>query len=44
MSNLDKAKKYYPVLWTKSMLKAMVKNNKLTIAEYEDVTGEPYTE
>ena len=36
------AKKYYPRLWDIERLKNLVWAGKLTIAEYERVTGEKY--
>lgn len=32
----------YPDPWNKEMLKRLVKKRKLTAAEYEEITGEPY--
>lgn len=43
-ANADKAKKYYPAIWNKTMLKNMVKAGKLTEEEYKEVTGEDYEE
>ena len=37
------AAKYYPRLWDKQRLQALVAAGKLTEAEYKDVTGEAYT-
>ena len=36
------AEKYYPAMWDKERLVALVEAGKLTIAEYEAVTGEKY--
>lgn len=33
---------YEDGIWTKAMLKNLVKKRKLTAAEYEDITGEAY--
>lgn len=43
-ANKEKAKKYYPAVWNKTMLKKIVQANKLTKDEYEEITGEPYEE
>lgn len=37
------AEKYYPEYWNKEKLKKMVEANKLSIEEYEEITGEPYS-
>lgn len=43
--NKDIAKKNYDrKLWTKGMLKALVKKGRLTSEEYEEITAEPYSE
>lgn len=38
----DMARRYYPDRWTKEQLIKMVEANKLSIEEYEEITGEPY--
>lgn len=38
------AKNYYPRLWGTDRLKALVKAGKLTAAEFEEITGNPYEE
>ncbi len=40
MSVVELAKKYYPQLWDKARLDALVKAGRLTEAEYEEITGE----
>lgn len=40
--NADIARKNYPEYWSKAMLKKLVQKRKLTQAEYEEITGEPY--
>lgn len=46
MDAYDLARKNYPKLWTKEMLKALVKKTSinLTPEQYEEITGEEYTE
>lgn len=46
MSVFEMAKNYYPVLWSKDRLIALVKNDppRLTAAEYQEITGEAYEE
>ena len=36
------AKKNYPDPWNVECLKNLVKNDRLTPEEYEEITGEPY--
>lgn len=36
------AKRYYPDLWNINRLVNLVRMNLLTIAEYEEITGESY--
>lgn len=38
------ALKYYPHLWNDEMLRNLVEKGRLTIDEYELVTGHPYEE
>lgn len=38
----EKAKSYYPRLWDKSRLVALVEAGRLTEKEYRSITGEPY--
>lgn len=38
----EMAKKYYPDKWNKEMLRTLVELNRLTAAQYEEITGEPY--
>ena len=40
MSVFEMAKKYYPNLWGKHRLIALVEANKLTIEEYDEIIGE----
>ena len=40
MSVKEKALQYYPKLWNKQRLIALVKAGKLTEADYEEITGE----
>ena len=42
MTVFEMAKKYYPKLWDKKRLIALVKAGKLTTDEYENITGEHY--
>ena len=42
MTVFEMAKKYYPKLWDKKRLTALVKAGKLTAEEYADITGEEY--
>ena len=42
MSVYEMAKQYYPKLWDKKRLIALVKANKLTKEEYKEITGEAY--
>lgn len=42
MTAYELAKKYYPKLWNKERLVALVKANKLTEEQYEELTGEVY--
>ena len=44
MSVKEMALKYYPKLWDKKRLMALVKAEKLTNKEYEEITGEVYAE
>lgn len=45
MSVYDLAQKYYPRLWDKSRLEALLEAGRLTAAEYREITGEdPITE
>lgn len=45
MSVYDLAQKYYPRLWDKSRLEALVQAGRLTEREYLEITGEdPITE
>ena len=44
-SIFEKAKKYYETgRWTKAYLQALVEAGRLTVEEYELITGEPYGE
>lgn len=40
----DMAQKYYPDRWTKEQLIKMVEAGKLSADEYEEITGEKYSE
>ncbi len=42
MNILELAKKYYPRLWSRERIEALVKAGKLTAEEYKAVTGEEY--
>lgn len=42
MTVFEMAKKYYPKLWDKKRLIALVKAGKLTSEEYEIITAEAY--
>ena len=42
MTAYELAKKYYPRLWNKSRLRALVEAGKLTEEQYEEITGEAY--
>lgn len=42
MTAFELARKYYPKYWSKERLSALVRAGKLTPAEYEEITGEPY--
>ena len=44
MSVYELAKQYYPRLWKKGRLMALVKTGKLTIEQYEEITGVAYGE
>lgn len=46
MTIFEMAKKYYPKLWSKERLRALVEHNppRLTQEEYQEITGEPYEE
>lgn len=44
MNAYDLAKKNYGRTWTIEMLVALVGKNKLTPEQYEEITGEVYTE
>ena len=42
MSVKEKAMQYYPKMWNKNRIVALVKAGKLTEAEYKEITGEEY--
>lgn len=42
MNVFELAKMYYPRLWDKSRLEALVEAGRLTAKEYEKITGEIY--
>jgi uncharacterized XkdX family phage protein len=43
--NFEKVKKYYDNgLWSKAKVKNAVVKEWITAAEYEEITGEPYSE
>ena len=44
MSAFELAQKYYPTLWSKERLKALVEKGKLTLDEYKQITNEEYYE
>ncbi|MEA4992354.1 MAG: XkdX family protein [Oscillibacter sp.] len=45
MSVFEMAKNYYPVLWSKDRLIALVQNDppRLTAEQYQQITGEAYS-
>ena len=45
MTIFELAQKYYPTLWNKERLHALVENDppRLTPEEYKQITGEDYT-
>lgn len=43
MTVFEMAKKYYPLLWDKSRLVALVEAERLSSEEYEEITGERYS-
>lgn len=40
MSVYELAQRYYPRLWDKQRLEALVRAGRLTAAQYRDITGE----
>ena len=44
MSVYEMAKSYYPRLWDKSRLEALVAAGRLTQEEYQEITGEGETD
>lgn len=36
------AKKYYPDMWSKDRLRALVRANKLSLEEYKELTNEEF--
>lgn len=44
MNAFELAQKYYPTLWSKERLKALVEKDKLTLDEYKQITNEEYYE
>lgn len=42
MTAFEMAQKYYPELWNKERLRALVAADKLTPDEYREITGEVY--
>lgn len=40
MSVYELAQRYYPRLWDKQRLEALVRAGRLTAEEYQDITGE----
>ncbi len=40
----EKIKKWYPRLWTKTMVANAVKKGVITPEQYEEIVGEPYAE
>lgn len=40
----EMARKNYPDLWNKEMLRRLVQKGRITAAEYEEITGETYEE
>lgn len=44
MNVFELAKMYYPRLWDKSRLEALVEAGRLTAEQYAEITGEAYGE
>ena len=44
MNTKELAKKNYPRCWTEDMIQVLVGRGKLTSADYEEITGQPYPE
>ena len=44
MTVKEKAKLYFPKLWNEKRIIALVKAGHLTSADFEEITGKPYTE
>ena len=44
MTVYEMAKNYYPRLWGKDRLAALVAAGKLTTEQYEEITGDTYVE
>lgn len=42
MTVKEMAEKYYPMLWNKDRLSALVKANKLSLQDYQEIVGEEY--
>lgn len=42
MSYYEMAKENYPDFWNISMLRKLVKKGRLTVAEFEEITGNTY--
>ena len=42
MKVFERAKRYFPFLWSEKQLRQLVKSGKLTAEEYEKITSEPY--
>lgn len=44
MSNIiyEKAKENYPEIWTFEMLVRLVQKGRLTVAQFEEITHQPY--
>lgn len=40
----EMAKKNYPDLWNKEMLRRLAQKGRITAEEYEEITGEAYEE
>lgn len=40
MNVYEKAKEYYPRLWSKERLKTLVDSGHLTVKEYKEIVGE----
>jgi uncharacterized XkdX family phage protein len=44
MNWFDMIKRWYPKYWTKEMVGDAVKAEKITMEQYKEIVGEPYSE